>query len=177
MFSGQYSKSAAWDISVLLLTQVHLKLLKTEHQREAMVGQGSPQLSHFTDGETEAVGQSIWPNLLNKGSTHTHACTHAHTHTRARTCTRAQTHVRTHTHTKVLCLVVLSCSILCNPTDRHLPGSSVQGDSPGKNTGVGCHALLQGIFPTQGSNPGLLHYRQIPYHLSTREAHTLIMYI
>ena len=30
------------------------------------------------------------------------------------------------------------------------------GYSPGKNTGVGCHALLQGIFPTQGSNPGLL---------------------
>ena len=30
-------------------------------------------------------------------------------------------------------------------------------DSPDKNTGVGCHFLLQGIFPTQGSNPGLLH--------------------
>ena len=39
-------------------------------------------------------------------------------------------------------------------------------DSPGKNTGVGCHSLLQGIFPTQGSNPGLLHYRQVLYHLS-----------
>ena len=33
--------------------------------------------------------------------------------------------------------------------------------SPGKNTGVGCHFLLQGIFPTQGSNPGLLHCRQM----------------
>ena len=33
-----------------------------------------------------------------------------------------------------------------------LPGSSVHGDSPDKNTGMGCHALLQGIFPTQGSN-------------------------
>ena len=39
-------------------------------------------------------------------------------------------------------------------------------DSPGKNTGVGCHALLQGIFPTQGSNPGLLHCRRILYRLS-----------
>ena len=39
-------------------------------------------------------------------------------------------------------------------------------DSPGKNNGVGCHALLQGIFPTQGSNTGLPHYRQILYHLS-----------
>ena len=47
-----------------------------------------------------------------------------------------------------------------------LPGSSVHGDSPGKNTGVGCHALLQGIFPTQGSNPGLWHCRKILYHLT-----------
>ena len=37
---------------------------------------------------------------------------------------------------------------------------------PGQNTGVGCHALLQGIFPTQGLNPGLPHCRQILYHLS-----------
>ena len=39
-------------------------------------------------------------------------------------------------------------------------------DSPGKNTGVGSHSLLQGIFLTWGSNPGLLHCRQILYHLS-----------
>ena len=39
-------------------------------------------------------------------------------------------------------------------------------NSPVKNTGVGCHFLLQEILPTQGSNPGLLHYRKIPYHLS-----------
>ena len=45
-------------------------------------------------------------------------------------------------------------------------GSSVHGDSPGKNTGVGYHALLQEIFPTQGSNRGLLHCRQILYQLS-----------
>ena len=37
--------------------------------------------------------------------------------------------------------------------DCSRPGSSVHGDSPGKNTGVGCHVLLKGIFPTQGSNP------------------------
>ena len=43
----------------------------------------------------------------------------------------------------------------CSP-----PGSSRAWDSPGKNTGVGCHFLLQGIFPTQGSNPGLPHCRQ-----------------
>ena len=39
-------------------------------------------------------------------------------------------------------------------------------DSPGKNTGVGCHSLFQGIFLTQGSNPGLPHCRQILYHKS-----------
>ena len=39
-------------------------------------------------------------------------------------------------------------------------------DSLGKSTGVGCHFLLQGIFPTQESNPGLLHCRQILYQLS-----------
>ena len=39
-------------------------------------------------------------------------------------------------------------------------------NSPGKNTGVGGPALLQGIFPTQGLNPGLLHCRRILYYLS-----------
>ena len=66
----------------------------------------------------------------------------------------------------VLCLVAQSCLTLCDPMDYSLPGSSVHGDSPGKITGVGGHALLQGIFPTQGLNTGLLHCRQILYHLS-----------
>ena len=43
-----------------------------------------------------------------------------------------------------------------DPVSCSLPGSSVHGNSPGKNTAVGCHALLQGIFKTQGSNPHLL---------------------
>ena len=58
------------------------------------------------------------------------------------------------------------CPTLCNPMDCSLPGSSVHGITPGQNTGVGCHSLLQGIFPTQGSNPGLPRYRQILYCLS-----------
>ena len=66
----------------------------------------------------------------------------------------------------VLCLVTQSCPTLCNPMDCSPPGSSVHRDSPSKNTGVGCHALLQGIFPTQESNQGLLHCRQILYQLS-----------
>ena len=63
-------------------------------------------------------------------------------------------------------LVTQSCLALCDPMDCSLPGFSVRGESPGKNTGVGCHALLQGIFPTQGSNSGLLHCRWILYQLS-----------
>ena len=43
-------------------------------------------------------------------------------------------------------------------------------NSPGQNTEVGILSLLQGIFPTQGLNPGLLHCRQILYQLSHREA-------
>ena len=65
----------------------------------------------------------------------------------------------------VLCLVTQSCPTLCDPIDCSLPGSSVHWGSPGKNPGVGCHALLQGIFPTQGSKPGLLHCRKILYFL------------
>ena len=41
-------------------------------------------------------------------------------------------------------------------------------NSPGQNTGVGSHSLLQGIFPTQGLNPGLPHRRQILYQLSRK---------
>jgi len=47
----------------------------------------------------------------------------------------------------------------CDPIGCSLPGSSLHGDSLGKNTGVGCHALHQGIFTTQGLNPGLPHRR------------------
>ena len=48
----------------------------------------------------------------------------------------------------VLSLVAQLCLTLCDPINGRLPGSSVHGDSLGKNSGVGCHALLQGIFPT-----------------------------
>ena len=67
-----------------------------------------------------------------------------------------------------LCCAVLSHSgwLYVTPMDCSLPVSSVHGDSLGKNTGVGCHALLQGIFLTQGWNPGLLHCMWILYCLS-----------
>ena len=46
--------------------------------------------------------------------------------------------------------VAQSCPTLCDPMKRSPPGSFVYTDSLGKSTGVGCHALLQGIFSTQG---------------------------
>ena len=61
----------------------------------------------------------------------------------------------------MLCLVAQSCPTFCDPMGCSPPGSSVHGDSPGKNTGEGCHVFLQGIFPTQGWNPRLLHCGQI----------------
>ena len=65
----------------------------------------------------------------------------------------------------LLCLVAQSCATLCNPTDCSPPGSSVHGDSAAKNTGVDCHSLLQAIFPTLESNPGLPYSRRILYYL------------
>ena len=54
----------------------------------------------------------------------------------------------------------------CHVPFFSLPGSSVYGDSPGKNTGVSSHSVLQGIFLMQGSNLGLSHCRQLLYCLS-----------
>ena len=62
-------------------------------------------------------------------------------------------------------LVAQLCLTLCGPTRLFCPW-----ESPGKNTGVGCHSLLQGIFLTQGLNPGLLRCRQIIYHLRHQES-------
>ena len=89
---------------------------------------------------------------------------------------------------EVKVLVGQSCPTLCDPMDCSPPGSSVHGilqarvlecvaisfsrgsSWPRGGTGVGCHFLLQGIFLTQGWNPGLLHYRQNLYHWATWEA-------
>ena len=57
-----------------------------------------------------------------------------------------------------------SCSVISNSLRPH--GLYSSWNSPGRNTGVGSHSLLQGIFLTQGSNPGLPHCRRILYQLS-----------
>ena len=73
------------------------------------------------------------------------------------------------------CSWSLSHVQLCDPIDRSPTDSSVHGDSPGKNARVNYHSLLQGIFPTQGSNPGLPHCRWILYHLSYQESPICIL--
>ena len=75
---------------------------------------------------------------------------------------------------KVKVLVAQSCQTLCNSMDCSPPGSFVHGIL-GKNTGAGCHALRQEIFPTQGSNLGLPHCRQILYHLSHQGSRNMMM--
>ena len=61
------------------------------------------------------------------------------------------------------------CSVVSDSLRPH--GLHSPWNSPGQDTGVGSLSLLQGIFPTQWSNPGLPHCRQILYQLTTRETH------
>ena len=62
------------------------------------------------------------------------------------------------------------CLTLCDPVDCNPPTRLLcPWNFPGKNTGVDCHFLPQGIFPTQGSNPHLLHCKRILYQLSYQE--------
>ena len=69
------------------------------------------------------------------------------------------------------------CLTLCDPMDCSLPGSSVHGTFSGKSTGVGCHFLLKGIFPTHGSNPGLPHWKKILYQLSHKGSQRILEWV
>ena len=70
-----------------------------------------------------------------------------------------------------------SLPTLFNPMGYNLALSSVHGDSPGKNARVGCHALLQGFFLTQGSNPGFPHCSWILYHVSHQRSPGILEWI
>ena len=70
---------------------------------------------------------------------------------------------------------VRSCPTLSDPMDYSPPGSPVHGEFPGENTGVACHALLQGMFRTQGLNLSPLHCRQILYHPNHQGSTTIII--
>ena len=79
-------------------------------------------------------------------------------------CYILETSTHCYSTIKMTKLVTWSCLTLCNPMDCSPPDFSVPGIL--KNTGVGCHSLLQEIFPTQKWNPGLPHCRHFLYHLS-----------
>ena len=64
--------------------------------------------------------------------------------------------------TPASCVYAQLCVTLCDPMDGSPRGSSVHGLFSGKNTGVGSHSLLQGIFPTQGSNLYLWQVDSLP---------------
>ena len=65
----------------------------------------------------------------------------------------------------------------CNPMNCSPPDSSVHGDSPGQNSGAGCRALLQGIFPIQRSNPDLPYYGGILHRLSQQGSPTILEWV
>ena len=67
---------------------------------------------------------------------------------------------------KMSCVNAQSCPTFCNPHGLSPTRLLCPWDFPGKNTEAGSHSLLQGIFLTQGSNLGFLHWRWILYHLS-----------
>ena len=83
---------------------------------------------------------------------------------------------KTHNFKKT-CESCSECPALCNPMNYSLPGSSVHGDSPGRNIVTGCHALFQGIFPTQGLNPGVLHHSQILYPQSHTGSRSILEWV
>ena len=68
-----------------------------------------------------------------------------------------------------------SCSVMTNSLRPH--GLYSPWNSPGQNTGVGSLSLLQRIFPTQGSNPGLLHCRWILYQLSHQGSRRILEWV
>ena len=113
-----------------------------------------------------AAGTCGWPAMGRRGSTSREPSSRAN---RSVLCSELGAGLRWHllpSVQAVLCSVSQSCPTLCDPMDYRPPRRLCPWGSLGKNTGVGCHALLQGIFSTQGSNPGLLHCRWNLHRLS-----------
>ena len=118
----------------------------------------SPPQGHGLQGRAGASGTSIplWILALNKADKHQY---------------NKEGKIKCNKYLKVKVLVseltVQLCLTLCDPMDSSLPGSCVHGILQARILKyLGCHVLLQGIFPTQGSKPGLPHCRQILYRLS-----------
>ena len=114
------------------------------------------QIAQHVSGTWQALCVCIFPDQLEGARG---ACQRACICCILRSCSHFALHVCT-------CVCVLVVSVSVRPHGLEPARLLSPWDSPGKNTGVGCHALLQRIFLTQGSNPGILHCRQILYCLS-----------
>ena len=77
-------------------------------------------------------------------------------------------HIRSILDSKKESEVTQSCPTLCDPMECWLPGTPVHGIFQARILGVGCHFILQGIFPTQGSNPG-------PQEPTVRSSHSPVL--
>ena len=127
-----------------------------------------PQKFH---GQRSLVGYSPQGHKECGMTEYMHIHTHIHTPGRWKAQgLEVQGHYSSHNSTKAstgldtsLGVVVVPslklCPTFCDPTDHSQPGSSVHGISQARLLGVGSHSFLQGIFPTQALNPGLLHCR------------------
>ena len=80
-------------------------------------------------------------------------------------------------HHHVLCLVTKLCLTLWDPKNCSPPGSSIHGDYPGKSTGVGWNALLQGIVSTQGSSQTICSIAYNPGRFFTTMYHIILLLI
>ena len=76
-----------------------------------------------------------------------------------------------------VCVHTQSCLTLFDPMDCSPPDSSGHEDSSGQNTGVGSHSLLQGIFSAQRLKTGLLHCRQILYHVNHKRSPIILEWV
>ena len=131
---GIFSFCAFWTFATEKAPRVFWKDYSSPPPARAIQGSLSASCQEILVGFYIEPGVSGLPKIRAPRSVHSHIIPHS---------------------SPVLCLVTQSCLTLCNPRDYSPPGSSLHGDSPGKNTGVDCP--FQGIFLTQGSNPGLLH--------------------
>ena len=86
-----------------------------------------------------------------------------------------QTFSKVNLHSVMMSVCVFSCVRPFAIPWTSPPDSSVHGDSPGKNSGLGCHSLLQGTFSTQESNRDLLHCRQILCQMSYQGSPPVMM--
>ena len=116
-------------------------------------GKGYPVQYSGLENSTECMVHAGHENWTRLSDFHFHIYIYIYTHMYVYICIYV-----------CMCVCALSCSVVSNSLWPH--GLYIPWNSPGQNTGVGSLSLLQGIFPTQGSNPGLLHCRQILYHLS-----------